>query len=441
MLLRGLLIVLLLVFGGQAAELEVWQTKALDDLCSRYAVAQDGVEDLRERLDQVAVKLGAKLAAAGLASVPAEDLAMLALLDARLARAFPPASGAAPAAPEPPAPQAMPTAQAASSDLRRGEEGLRRAQEELAKLPLSERLVITGDVVSAIQAAIDPGSTDMTSTSGRVRVNFVLRAMSGQNRRGLGDGYFFVQMLAAGGAPDASVVGGPASFTALNDAATDRSRFNEATTRGNLYLSKVFYQQSLDLGRDRLTGRVGILDLTDYFDASLFANNEARQFLNGAFVNSAAFKTGVSAPGLVGEYERPLKRPSVESLVVRAGYAITRTERAFTSPLWTGEGEIRTQWKGLRGYWRLGGAVGNRAGFGTVRNVYLSADHWVAPRIGIFGRYAIANSGPGSLSYGPVRQSYSGGVQVRRPSAGNRISAWFGRILAGFPGPRIWHAC
>jgi carbohydrate-selective porin OprB len=48
----------------------------------------------------------------------------------------------------------------------------------------------------------------------------------------------------------------------------------------------------------------------------------------------------------------------------------------------------------------------------------------VAPRIGLFGRYGIANASVGSLSFGPVRQSYSGGVQVRFVDREDRVSAW-----------------
>ena len=44
--------------------------------------------------------------------------------------------------------------------------------------------------------------------------------------------------------------------------------------------------------------------------------------------------------------------------------------------------------------------------------------------MGLFARYSIANSGPGSLVFGPVRQSYSGGLQWQVSGTGDRISAW-----------------
>jgi len=400
-----------------AAEPDDWHRKALLELYAKHVPeASSMVEADRQKLDRVARRIGEKLSSGGFTSVDAADVAMLALLETR--------SWPAPPAAQQPATQPAEPARGGVSDLQKGNEGIRQAQERLEGMPIGERMVITGDVASVLQGAPVNDEPDMTATSGRARVNFVLRAFSGRQDKGLSDGYFFVQMLSAGGAVDSSVVGGPRSFTALNDIATDRSRFNESTERGNIYLRKAFYEQRLTLGENELTGRAGIIDLTDYFDTSLFANNEARQFLNGAFVNSAAFKTGISAPGLMGAYTRKIDKDWLEAIVIRAGYAVSRIERAFASPVWNGEIEAQTLWKGHRGYWRMGGAFGNRAGVGSVRGFYLGVDHWVAPKIGVFGRYAISDSGVGSQSFGPVRQSYSGGLQVRRVDTGDRISAW-----------------
>jgi hypothetical protein len=85
-------------------------------------------------------------------------------------------------------------------------------------------------------------------------------------------------MRAAGGAADSSVIGGPALFTALNDIATDRSRFNEGVSRGNIYLSKAFYQQRLTVGQDYLEGRAGIVNLADVFDTNLLRTMKPDSF-------------------------------------------------------------------------------------------------------------------------------------------------------------------
>ena len=307
--------------------------------------------------------------------------------------------------------------------LTKGQEGFRQAVEQFQQLPISERMVMTGDVTSGVQMATVSGdSPHLTSVFGRTRVNFTLRALPARSQV-WEEGYFFVQIGAAGGPFDSSAVGGPESFSSFNDVASDRSRFNEPIARGNLYLAKALYEQGVRWGDSRLSARAGVLDISDYFDTNEFANNEVRQFVNSAFVNGAGYKTGVTAPGLVGEFERPLSHDNLRGLVLRLGYAVSRTERAFTSPLWTGEAQLRTVLKSYPGNWRLGMTLGNVAGEGGVRGMYVSADQWVSPRVGIFGRYGVGNSGPGSLVFGPVRQAYSGGIQWRFNDEGPNDSA------------------
>ncbi|MBI4463328.1 MAG: carbohydrate porin [Acidobacteria bacterium] len=422
------------VSGLAAAGLESWQRQLLDTLCEQYLGTlppKPASESMnQEWLRRLAGKMGEQLASQGLERASAKDLAALALLLAQVQSSAEPSSmNPTPPPgfsfsfgpqreqmPPPPPPQA--------GDVLKGQEGIRQAQEKLAQLPITERLVLTGDVASVLQTTNVSHAPDLTSTSGRVRVNFVLRAIAGDPSRGLGDGFFFLQMRAAGGAVDSSAVGGPATFSALNDIATDRSRFNESTSRGNLYLSKAYYEQALQLGDALLTARGGVLDLSDYFDTNLFANNEARQFLNSALVNSAGYKTGISTPGLVAAYQRKMGGDWLESIVIRGGFAVSRTERAFTSPLWTGELELQTRFGGYDGHWRWGGTAGNRAGFGSIHGVYLSLDQWLTSRTGVFARYAISSSGPGSQSFGTARQSYSGGLQLRFMDAQERASAW-----------------
>lgn len=421
-----------------------WETVMLQGLETKYLGAQPQVGDavsLRARLDEVARAVGERLKHGGTSAVPAEDLGLLALLEARLSQetntpcgtpANSPVSfrtktsgGNDPTVARAASRAAQPSLPAQRAhEIEKGEEGIRAGIEQLSRLPLSERMVINGDVSSAIQAATVPGAPDLNGTVGRVRVNVLARAISGGGRHGLGDGYFFLQALAAGGAPDSSVLGGPDSFTPFNNIAADRSRFNEPLARGNIYLRRIYYQQRLNLAENYLIGRVGIVDLSDYFDASIFANNEARQFLNAAFVNSAAFKLTGSKPGLEAEYHRRLHGQALTGLVVRAGYAASRIDRAFTSPLWSGEVELQTDFDGRPGYWRFGGFLGNRAASGGVHGLHVSVDHWLSERLGVFGRYALANSGAGSLALGPARMSYNAGVHLDFVSSQDRHSAW-----------------
>lgn len=417
----------------QASEPAGWEEKLLRELYLKYlgVPASPETAQARAQLDQLSSEIGQRLTRLGVEGVPAQDLALLALLQARTEKA-PVEEKPEIIAGEVGSPSAMKTASPLSEsppgerpqDITKGDEGIRQGLERLAELPLSERLVITGDVTAGLQAATVPGSPELTTTFGRTRVNAVVRALPASSDGLWDEGHFFVQMIAAGGAPDSAPVGGPVSFTAFNDVATDRSRFNEPVARGNIYLNKAFYQQGVRLFGDRFTARAGILDLTDFFDNNALANNEVRQFLNSSLVNSAGYKTGLIVPGVMGEYSRRLQNGALEGIVVRASYAVSTTERAFTSPLWTGEVELQTLWRGRRGAWRFGGAIGNVPGAGSVRNFYTSMDHWLGPRLGVFGRYAVASAGLGSLTFGPVRHSYSGGVQWLFVDSENRVSAF-----------------
>lgn len=433
-----------------------WESQLTERLCQKYVEAcpQDGSEMEREDfLERIATSLGGVLASSGTSAVPSEDIAVLALLLSRqdkveqssirdrsvsspVRQATKPPSPQAeigPLAADDPAqgadPQLIPAVPdvvdySEFSDIGKGQEGFLQGVERLAGLPVSERMVITGDITSGVQAATVNDAPDLTSAFGRVRVNFVARAVPASAGGRLSEGYFTLQMRAAGGPFDTSPVGGPSSFSSLNDVATHRSRFNEGTSRGNLYLAKAFYQQELRLGDDYIVGRIGIVNLSDFFDTNEFANNEARQFLNSAFVNSAAYKSGISAPGFMGEYHRTVSRDWLQGVVFRAGYAVSRTERAFTSPIWTGETELQVRMRGNPGKLRFGGTLGNVAGSGGIRGFHLGFDQWVSGDLGVFGRFAQYNAGPGSLSLGPVKHSYSGGVQRRFVDKRDRVSQW-----------------
>ncbi len=410
-------------------------TTLLDEIGKRYQVAQEATP--QERLDELARRIGEKMSTAG-AGVEAKDIAVLALLLAsRTGAATPSPPRPVPAQPQPvtptaaPPPPSSPTVQ--SSDLSKGLEGFLQGIERLQDLPASQRFVFTGDISSGLQAATVSSAPDLTSMFGRARVNVVARATPASPNGVLGSGYFFLQLQAAGGPATSEPVGGPRSFSAFNDVATRSSRFNEGLSRGNIYLGKAYFQQELQLGENRAIGRVGVIDLADFFDTNLFANNESRQFLNSAFVNSPGYKTGFSAPGFMGEYYRKTDRDWLTGVVLRAGYAVSRTDRAFTSPIWNTEIEANTLYRGLRGNWRAGFTTGHVAGVGGLHGYHLSGDHWISQRVGVFGRYAFSNAGAGSLSLSPVRQSYGGGVQWRFVRQNDRTSAYAIAFSQAFP--------
>lgn len=432
--------------AATSASDEAWRGDLVQQFCKTYLNPPEASAD--ECLDLAASEIGRRLAEGGADGVPAKDVAVLALL---LAERPQPAAASSPnqsaertardgeskeqaqdgeqaqaaAARDPQEEEEEQLGEDAFTDIGKGQEGYRQGVERLSQLPLTERMVVTGDITSGMQAATVSNKSDLTSTFGRVRVNFVSRAVPGSTDGRWSEGFFFVQMVAAGGPFDSSAVGGPTPFSAFNGVAISRSAFNEGEARGNLYLNKAFYQQQVKLGRnDSIRGRVGVIDLTDFFDVNEFANNEARQFLGDAFVNSPAFKAGISAPGLMGEYRRDVDRDWLDGLVLRTGYAVTRTARAFTSPIWTNELELQTRFGGRSGTYRFGGTLGNVPLEGAINGFHLSFDQWISDDMGVYARYANSNSGPGSLALGPVDQSFGGGVQLRFVDESEHVSAW-----------------
>ncbi len=419
-----------------AGSLESWQATVLQELSVRYLGPGPepgaGPEAARRWMDRLAKAIGARLADGGISAIPAEDLAAFAMLHARLNTALelPEESaeaGPPPAEPGVPAPLPARTGEEHIEDIGKGQEGLRQGVEQLRELPLSERMVVTGDVNAGLQYARVPDVSDMSSAFGRFRLNVVARAVPASAGGRRSEGYFFLQLRAAGGPFDSAPVGGPRAFSPFNDIATDRSQFNEGLDRGNFYLGKAYFQQGYRFGkggRYRMLGQLGVVDFSDFFDTNAFANNEVRQFLNTAFVNAAAYKTAIGAPGMMGEFNANWQRNWLDGVVFRSGYAIARTEKMFQSPTWNGEVELRTLLSGRPGAFRLGGSIGNVADSGGFRTIYFSMDHWLTSDFGVFGRLVVNNQGPGSQVFGPLRSSVSGGVQRRFVNADDYVSAW-----------------
>lgn len=426
------------ILRGQSAP-PAWQQRALAHLCTKYLSASSptfavsGVKGCS--LQNLLPVVGKRLAQSGSRGVPAEDLAMVALLEARqegsptpstqtVAPSTPQSLGGTKSRPQTVTRRVASTGRA-NGDVEKGEEGIRQAIERLSTLPVSTRLVTNGDVTAAMQGANVPNAPNLATTVGRARMNFLLRAVPGATGGRLGPGYFFLRILAAGGAADSSAVGGPKSFSAFDTIATYRSAFNEGTSMGNIYLGKAFYRQRLNFRNDYLVLDGGIVNLGDYFDTNVYANNEARQFLNYSFVDSPAFKPSyVIAPGVVGEYHHKTNLGWLPEVVFRGAYSVTTTNRALTSPLWLGEVGLATTLRGYTGHWRFGGSIGNRAGVGGLRGVHFSMDQAFPHGWGMFARYAVSNSGPGSRAYGAARMSYGFGVQRRFVDREDRVSAW-----------------
>ncbi len=445
-MLRCTLICLCLSAGAHALAgsiaLNQWQSDALEEICLKYlgeSPSEAGTgADRVAWIDRLSKRIGDRLAKSGIAGVPAEDVALLALLQAKAGgRTGAPPTASDTVAAEEESTLPLPGDERANddgehfgeeslADVGKGQEGLRQGIEKLRELPISERMVVTGDVNAGIQALRVPDATDISTAFGRFRLNVVTRAVprSGARR---GPGYFFIQLRAAGGAFDSTSVGHPPAFSAFNDIATDRSRFNGGLARGNFYLGKAYFQQEFRFGEQldySLLTQFGVIDFSDFFDMNEFANNEVRQFLNSAFVNSSAYKTAIGAPGAVGDFRKSVDRDWLRGIAIRGGYAVARADRVFSSPIWSGEVELSTLLRDREGTLRFGGSAGNVAEAGGFGTFYTSADQWLSNNFGVFGRFVINTTGEGSRFFGPQRSSLSGGVQRRFVDADDHVSAW-----------------
>ncbi|MBI5235824.1 MAG: hypothetical protein HY886_06205 [Deltaproteobacteria bacterium] len=100
--------------------------------------------------------------------------------------------------------------------------------------------------------------------------------------------------------------GMPSFFTGPNGNTTGPNADVESFNDGIAHLTQAYYDHEFS---NALAASVGQLDITGYFDANEFANNERTQFLANIFVNNPAVEFGGSpdfyAPGLRMTYAPP----------------------------------------------------------------------------------------------------------------------------------------
>ncbi|MGQ7870193.1 hypothetical protein [Sunxiuqinia sp. sy24] len=135
--------------------------------------------------------------------------------------------------------------------------------------------------------------------------------------------------------------------------------------------------------KDLLTVNVGKIDVTNYFDNNLHANDETSQFLSGAFVNSIALPAPMNSPGLrlrTSLFNRFYIQVGLNRFdnsgndLMRHHFKIAETGfMLFPGSKW--EANFR-----IYGYEHPAG--GNSQGIG------FSADELIAGTFTVFGRYA-----------------------------------------------------
>ena len=84
----------------------------------------------------------------------------------------------------------------------------------------------------------------------------------------------------------------PAFFTSPNGNTSGTNADIESFNNDQMHLTQIYYEHNI---ASNLTFSIGQLDMTGYFDANEFANNERAQFLANLFVTNPAIEFGGSA--------------------------------------------------------------------------------------------------------------------------------------------------
>ena len=147
----------------------------------------------------------------------------------------------------------------------------------------------------------------------------------------------------------------------------------------------------------------GKIDLTNYFDNNLYANDETSQFITTSFVNSAALPIPSNTPGI------RIRTTFLDRFFIQAGFARTKnsSDSLFTNIFKIGSIGFKvfpqTGWEAnLRIYTYNHPAAKKSLGFG------ISFDEAIASYFNVFGRYTF-NQKELSRYYG-VEQSFSFGI-------------------------------
>lgn len=185
---------------------------------------------------------------------------------------------------------------------------------------------------------------------------------------------FFVDLEAIGGNGPDDVFG---TLSGLND---DSGSLQDDDGVDRLSVREVWLQSYLLNQRLRVVG--GKIDLTNYFDSNVVANDETTQFISSAFVNNATMEAPENGPGIVAFFDT--RSGFTFGLGLQnddnSGFDITDqiygiAEIGYRSHLFFGqEGNYRL-------WGRINGAKDDNSGFG------LSFDQNISTRLAAFARF------------------------------------------------------
>jgi hypothetical protein len=216
---------------------------------------------------------------------------------------------------------------------------------------------------------------------------------------------FFADIVGLSGSPpDAEIP----SLTLLNGYTARLIRQNELNLREAWLRTELFGQ--------RLALTAGRLDLTNYFDANAFANDESTQFISDALVNNQMLGLGSNGTGVATEFDPKngfrfkfgFQQSNTDATNL-SDSLFTLSEVGYTfTPFALPEGSYRVWFRTDN---TPDDVLGKGAGF--------SLDQKLTPVVGLFGRYGISG-----LEADDRDRFYSAGLSFQNGLTVSPLDTW-----------------
>ena len=215
---------------------------------------------------------------------------------------------------------------------------------------------------------------------------------------------FFADIVALSGSPpDAEIP----SLTLLNGYTARLERQNELNLREVWLRTELFGQ--------RLALTTGRLDLTNYFDANAFSNDESTQFLSDALVNNQMLGLGSNGTGVAAEFDPKNGFRFKFGLQQSNNDATNLSESLFTL---SEVGYTFTPFALPEGSYRLWFRTDNTSD-NIRQGVGISVDQKLTSAVGLFGRY-----GTQDLEFDGRDHYWSAGVGFQNGLIFNPQDTW-----------------
>ena len=216
---------------------------------------------------------------------------------------------------------------------------------------------------------------------------------------------FFADIVGLSGAPpDAEIP----TLTLLNGYTARLIRQNELNLREAWLRTELFGQ--------RLALTAGRLDLTNYFDANAFANDESTQFISDALVNNQMLGLGSNGTGVATEFDPK------NGFRFKFGFQQSNTDATnLSDSLFTLSevGYTFTPFALPEGSYRAWFRTDNTPDDVLGKGAGLSFDQKLTPIVGLFGRYGISG-----LEGDDRDRFYSAGLSFQNGFTVSPLDTW-----------------